>query len=650
MGFTRRLAIVAALLSFVATACAGAESTDTTIAEPAAACGSVFPRRFIAETDLDLNQVAGMAVSRTHSGILWVFDAAPEAAELVALAETGGVDLAVLFGASWEGVKDLAIGPGPGDGDYLYVAAQSSPGATLRVSRFAEPDPTAAAAEVVLEAVELPFADGSERTIDAMIVEPESGELYVISSGRTEASLYRTPEPFSAPSPELDLVAELDVGGLNRIEAADLSRDGRTVVMRSSLNALAWERPEGVSLEEALVAAAPCRGELQDAGAEDAIGLVAGSTGFYSVSGGVSRGLYIHQLPPDLDAGASEGGNLVPTVSIERPQVGEPFGVGDTVQLRAGVEDDSEVDEERLSWEVILRECPDGCSVRRLSLDDDGRSFVLPAGLQAPVTVELNVAYADSSGLEGTATRRLMPTTHTLSVESTAPGATVDINGAPEVAPVAVQVVANDSVELGARPFELIADELYAFDAWSDRGAAAHASEPIETDTTLTLELTRLQPVRVVDFGDQPLRSFGGSGLDGGAPFTVEDDGSTLRISGNGWKRIELPYRVGDETLVVMRFSSGGQGLIHGFGFDPDRVASPENFFRFYGTANWGIGDFANYAELGSQAFVVPIGAYISGSVSQLHFASYDPDAAESTAESVFSDVRFYELPAEALP
>ena len=55
---------------------------------------------------------------------------------------------------------------------------------------------------------------------------------------------------------------------------------------------------------------------------------------------------------------------------------------------------------------------------------------------------------------------------------------------------------------------------------------------------------------------------------------SVEDGGATLRIVGNGWKKVAFPYVVTADTVLEFDFSSSVEGEIQGIGFDTDDVIS----------------------------------------------------------------------------
>ena len=148
---------------------------------------------------------------------------------------------------------------------------------------------------------------------------------------------------------------------------------------------------------------------------------------------------------------------------------------------------------------------------------------------------------------------------------------------------------------------------------------------------------------KVVNFNVNPVQSYGG-GHDKSAAVTIDDGGSTLRIVGNGWKKIEFPYTITEDTILEFDFQSTAEGEIHGIGFDiDDSIANPIMVFKLHGTQKWGIVDFDNYAGETPKHYIIPVGRYYTGDVLYLTFAN-DHDIKRPTAESVFKNVKVYEL------
>ncbi|MEE9391699.1 MAG: tandem-95 repeat protein, partial [Planctomycetota bacterium] len=143
-----------------------------------------------------------------------------------------------------------------------------------------------------------------------------------------------------------------------------------------------------------------------------------------------------------------------------------------------------------------------------------------------------------------------------------------------------------------------------------------------------------------VDFNDVSIDSYAGSGQDISAVATVEDNGATLHLNGNGWKSIEFPATITEDTVLSFDFKATELGEIHGIGFDNDSSLSPDQTFKIGGTQTWGIGDAVDpYTADGEWVhFEIPIGEFYTGDFDSLFFAN-DHDAGPSDAESFFRNI-----------
>ena len=124
---------------------------------------------------------------------------------------------------------------------------------------------------------------------------------------------------------------------------------------------------------------------------------------------------------------------------------------------------------------------------------------------------------------------------------------------------------------------------------------------------------------------------------------TVLEDGAKLELVGNAWKAIDIDYTVTANTVIEFDFSSNTQGEIHGFAFDDnDNHLDIIRTFKLYGTQNFGITDFNNYAgDGGDTHYIIPVGQYYTGVFDRLGFIM-DDDAA-AAGQSVFSNISIYE-------
>jgi hypothetical protein len=147
-----------------------------------------------------------------------------------------------------------------------------------------------------------------------------------------------------------------------------------------------------------------------------------------------------------------------------------------------------------------------------------------------------------------------------------------------------------------------------------------------------------------LNFNDYTIESYGGTSQDKNPVVTREDNGETLHIVGNGWKKIAFPYTVTADTILEFDFSSSAEGEIQGIGFDNDNGLSQNFTFQLYGTQTWGISNYNDYGvESGNwKHYSIPVGQFYTGKMLYLTFAN-DHDVTNPNGESLFSNLQVYE-------
>jgi hypothetical protein len=203
-----------------------------------------------------LEEVSGLVVSRRYPNRLYVHtDSGGEAAVYVLDTlgnELGKLALSGLNNRDWE---DIAVGPGPNGSSYIYVAEIGDNEAKheeTSLYRFAEPELLQAIPSDAIDQVKLQFP-GGPKDAETFLVDPVSGDLFLVSKRDTKNTLYRVPaDGFEKGKAVLEKLHSFDftssVGG-------DVSRDGSQVLIKTYLAVFYWKRTEKQSLVEALQAA-----------------------------------------------------------------------------------------------------------------------------------------------------------------------------------------------------------------------------------------------------------------------------------------------------------------------------------------------------------------------------------------------------------
>ncbi len=258
---------------------------------PAARATRSRPLGAVAEP---VTEASGLAASRTNRGVVWAHNDSGGAASLYALGRDGRIAAtAPLAGAENVDWEDMALGPGPaGSPDWLYVGDIGDNGASrgsVRVYRVPEPNLRGSAGGTVLPAtpaafVDLVYPDGP-RDAEALVVDPGSGDLFVITKREDRSRVYRARSPsFSGETLTLEYLRDLRD---SLVTAADACPDGKTVLVRSYFGLDAYV---GSSVASALGSSpSPRLVEVEPQG--EAVAAAPDCEGYYTLSEGSGQPL-----------------------------------------------------------------------------------------------------------------------------------------------------------------------------------------------------------------------------------------------------------------------------------------------------------------------------------------------------------------------
>ncbi|MFT7424116.1 MAG: hypothetical protein ACI9O5_000049 [Algoriphagus sp.] len=198
-------------------------------------------------------ELSGIAFSRVHAGVfyghtdsggkssIYIFNADGE--------ELGEIKLEKVANRDWE---DIAVGPGPGGNSYIYIGEIGDNAAVhdeIFIYRIPEPTKLTPESEVKPEKIKLTYPGGA-RDAETLMVDPISGDIYIISKRDKNNNIYCLPAArFNEKEAELGKVGELN---FTSSVAGDISSDGNQILIKSYLNIYYWTRKAGESIEQAL--------------------------------------------------------------------------------------------------------------------------------------------------------------------------------------------------------------------------------------------------------------------------------------------------------------------------------------------------------------------------------------------------------------
>lgn len=213
-----------------------------------------------------LQEISGIVASRKSPGLFWLHNDSGDSARVYALTSDGRAAGSIEIPRKAFDFEDIALERRQGAPDRIYVADTGDNLAVRKngvfVHRFDEPT-RGALLEVApgslqvdrVETMRLHFPDGPQNA-EALLVDSHSGEIILIT------------RPHMAP-PEIYGVSEFTEEATLRhlgtitlqtsghdfqiVTAADISADGRWLLLRSYSDILAFPRPAGESILQALL-------------------------------------------------------------------------------------------------------------------------------------------------------------------------------------------------------------------------------------------------------------------------------------------------------------------------------------------------------------------------------------------------------------
>ena len=142
-------------------------------------------------------------------------------------------------------------------------------------------------------------------------------------------------------------------------------------------------------------------------------------------------------------------------------------------------------------------------------------------------------------------------------------------------------------------------------------------------------------------FEENEISSYGGQ--DNAGDFRITNEQKSIVLENNTWKSIPFDYEITENTVMEFEFSSAQEGEIHAIGFETDNrldTSSGNRFFKVFGTQNYGITNFDDYAT-GTKQYVIPVGQFYTGSFDRLVLVNDNDGGSGNT--SLFSNVNIYD-------
>lgn len=289
------------LLLFVMLSCSGAElpdkennnfftaEYDLNRMEVSALFDEPLEMGLIVSTEID--EASGVVVSRQNPQVLWTHNDSGDSNRIFLLRNDGThLGTFMLSGAENRDWEDIAMGPGPIDDlDYIYVAEIGDNLAQYPIKyiyRFPEPGLPNANAGLFfeikdVEKISFVFPDNERKDAEALMVDPWTKDLYIVTKREYPVTVYRLPFPHSTSD---TLIAEkYGTLPLPYVTAGDISADGTEIIIKNYEKVFLWSRQEGESMADALVRP-PVRVPYTPEPQGEAIAFPEDRSGYYTLS------------------------------------------------------------------------------------------------------------------------------------------------------------------------------------------------------------------------------------------------------------------------------------------------------------------------------------------------------------------------------
>jgi hypothetical protein len=204
--------------------------------------------------DEKLPEASGLAVSVVNPGSLWSINDSGNAAEVYLIDTTAHIKLTCKLNVENRDWEEVAVGPGPIEGKtYVYVGEIGDNNAiydTKYIYRFEEPIADQPIKNVTLvDTLKIRMSDG-KRDTEAMLIDPFTKDLYLISKREDSVGVYKVSQPFSKQLMTAQKVATIP---FFKVVAGAFSPDGTEILLKDYDHVYYWKRSKDEPLEAVLL-------------------------------------------------------------------------------------------------------------------------------------------------------------------------------------------------------------------------------------------------------------------------------------------------------------------------------------------------------------------------------------------------------------
>ncbi len=263
------------IVSVLFAACDSNSKTDSTLFEKGISVG--------VNNNKKLEEASGLIASINHPGWFWTHNDSGHPAKLFLIDEKAktkkSYELAGINNRDWE---DIAMGPGPIDSvNYIYVG---DIGDNFRKYEFKYlyrlPEPADDQSEEInqFDKLTIKFDDGIFDS-EAFICDPITKNIYLFSKQQKKSGVYEIKFPFTADTLVAHRLYDVPFESVN---AADISRDGREVLIKNYDEIFYWKKSGEESVTD-LMKSKPVQLDYKREPQGEAIAWAGDGSGFYTL-------------------------------------------------------------------------------------------------------------------------------------------------------------------------------------------------------------------------------------------------------------------------------------------------------------------------------------------------------------------------------
>jgi hypothetical protein len=232
----------------------------------------------------ELVEASGLVESVANPGMFWSHNDSGNPADLFLIDKTGTIKMVCqLKDADNRDWEDIAVGPGPDDkSTYVYIGDigdNLSRYKTKLIYRLKEPMFDEAKKEISeYDTIAIKLSD-AVRDTEALMIDPISKDMLVISKWEDSVRVYRVPYPYQKENRAL-FVALIP---FHKVVAADISTNGDEVLLKTYEDVFYWKRLPDESIVD-LLKRKPMRLPYEREVQGEAIAFANDGSGYYTLS------------------------------------------------------------------------------------------------------------------------------------------------------------------------------------------------------------------------------------------------------------------------------------------------------------------------------------------------------------------------------